>query len=141
MAKTRRPILDIPVTELKDDGRSAVSDHVLALTGTYRRFGVGGICRGGEGRQTYQGPMIPGPWAFAFGLGSTITANPAHGTGAERERKLAAGTEHDVAEGDRVRFDGVTYEVQVTNGFGVRGPVGRGFDFIRLTPVTKGGGK
>ena len=89
-------------------------EHVLAAG--HNRFGVGFIPEGSEGRQVKYGPMVPGPWAFAFGLCSVI--DNFGGTGAERKRNLAAGTEHDVEDGDSVTIDGVEFVVRVTrNGF------------------------
>ncbi len=69
-----------------------------------------------------------------------MAANPEHGTYGEIKRNLAAGREHTVEEGDRLIFDGVTYEVQITNGFGKRKAVGRAYsdgDFIDLVEVTE----
>ena len=89
------------------------SDHVLALKGTYHRFGLAAIPRGKSGRKVFQGPLVPGPWAFAFGLSSVIAANPEHGTYGDIRRNKAAGLEHEVEAADLIRFDGVTYRIEV----------------------------
>ena len=93
-------------------------ETVLTLPhrGYRKRFGLGFVPKGDEGRQVFQGEMVPGPWAYAFGLCSVIDNHG--GTGAERQRNLEAGTEHDVEAGDTVIIDGNSYEVKVTrNGF------------------------
>lgn len=139
--------IQIPVTESKLDqftfaegGKHGESktDHVLVLSRSLKRFGIGGVPAGHVGRQVTQGPLVPGPWAFTFGLASVIAANPEHGTYGEIKRNLAAGREHTVEEGDRIVFDGVTYEVQVTDGFGKRQADGRpytDYSFIKLVEV------
>jgi len=115
---SKRGILNIPVTEVKY-GNTAVSDHVLRLGyngivgPTWKRFGIGGIVKGGKGTKLFGGPMVKGPWAFAFGLGVCIAANREMGTGAEMERLEAAGKEHVVEDGDLIRFDKVLYSVRV----------------------------
>ena len=94
----------------------ADSDTVIATNagnpGRMFRFGIGNVERGDEGRQEHGGPLVPGPWAYAYGLGVAICANPEMGTGAERERNLAAGREHDVEDGDRIQIDDVLYEIR-----------------------------
>jgi len=93
-------------------------DDVLTLPHRTRvkRFGVGLVAEGDEGRQEFGGPMVPGPWAFSYGLSVCIDNHG--GTGAERQRNLAAGTEHDVNEGDIVEIDGHSFVIKVTrNGF------------------------
>lgn len=88
----------------------------LPHRGYRKRFGLGFVPEGHEGRQTFQGEMVPGPWAYAFGLCSVIDNHG--GSGAERQRNLAANTEHDVEEGDTIIIDGNSYVVKVTrNGF------------------------
>jgi hypothetical protein len=89
------------------------SNHVLRIGNT--RYGLGGWTAEGTGRIVYQGPMVKGPYVFVFGLATVIASNPSLGTGAERQRNLLAGTEHDVAEGDEVEFTGAltgTYRIK-----------------------------
>ena len=81
-----------------------------------KRFGVGFVPEGDEGRKFMHGPMVPGPWAYAFGLCSVIDNHG--GTGAERARNLKAKTEFDVAEGDKVEIDGVLFTVAIRRNGG-----------------------
>jgi hypothetical protein len=127
--KTEKRTFRIPVSETKDDGRVVTSDHVLREPGG-RRFGVGGIPKGQTGRKISQGPLVPGPWAFTFGL-CTVIDNYG-GTGAEIERNEKANREHAVLDGDIVVFDGRKYTVALTDGFGQK--CGR-CDYIRLIPM------
>jgi hypothetical protein len=86
------------------------TEHVIHV-GNYRRYGIGAVPRGSEARKVTGGPMVPGPWAYVYGLSSVIDNHG--GTGAERARKLAEGTEHDIAEGDLLEIDGVTYALRI----------------------------
>jgi hypothetical protein len=76
---------------------------VVRKDGTWARFGLGGWTAAAKGRLETGGPMVAGPYAYGFGLASCIDNHG--GTAAERQRKLAAGTEFDVAEGDILEFD------------------------------------
>lgn len=80
--------------------------YVLALAsapfGYGHRYGICFIPSGDEGRQKFQGPMVPGPWAKTYGLSTVIAANPEMGTGAEIRRNRAAGLEFTVADGDEI---------------------------------------
>lgn len=89
---------------------SVKTDHVLSIRG--RRYGVGGIPEGASGRKVHEGPLVPGPWAYLYEL-ATVLDNHG-GTGAESTRMRAAGTEHVVAIGDAVCFDGCKYEIAAT---------------------------
>lgn len=110
--------INLPVTEVKWDGQLATSDAVLVVG--LQRFKVSGIRRGYEGRKVFGGPMVPGPWAFANAQAVAITANPMHGSYGDMVRAKAEGRWYEVAEGDRVVFDGVEYEIVMTDGFGRR---------------------
>jgi len=103
-------MITIPMTP--KDERTLTTDHVLVVNGRYR-LGIGSVPRGAEGRQVHEGPMVPGPWAYTYGLATVMAANPVHGTGAEMRRKAAENKVHHVATGDQVSIDGVTYEVKV----------------------------
>jgi len=126
-------IFTIPHTLENNGKRTKVeTEHVLSVkhgSRTPRRYGIGGVPRGDSGRQEHGGPLVPGPWAFVFELGSTI--DNAGGTGAEIQRNRAAGIEHDVQHGDFVRFDGCLYEINVATGY--RGDVT--LEPVTLTPV------
>ena len=84
----------------------------LKLKGSYRRFGVGAMPRGMSGRQEMGGPMVVGPWAFAFGLSTCITNSKAHQE-ADAARRA---TDIEVEEGTRLNIDEVSYVVRVIRG-------------------------
>lgn len=94
----------------------------LSLKGTYRRFGVGAIPRGQSGRKEHGGAMVEGPWAFAFGLASVLSASKAM-----RERDAAQRAQDIVVEdGSELLIDGVWYTVRVERR-----------EFIKLIPVSR----
>ncbi|MBT7101303.1 hypothetical protein HN937_28255 [Candidatus Poribacteria bacterium] len=107
--------------ETSDDGRC---DHVFHGP-KYKRYAVGTCKRGQEARQEFQGPMVPGPWAYGFGLGGCITAEPETGSAADDRRSDAAGKLHDIVSGDCVRLDGDLYRITLP----------RWGDDLILTPV------
>lgn len=76
------------------------------------RHGLGWIEKGDDGRRVQGGPMVPGPWAFAFGLSTSITSDPRSGTGYEAKTGREAGTEFPVRDGDLLLIDGSVYEVE-----------------------------
>lgn len=41
-----------------------------------RRWGIGEVPPGVEHRKEYRGPLVPGPWAFAFELATVISDPP-----------------------------------------------------------------
>ena len=85
---------------------------VLTTRGGLFRFMTGYVPAGYEGVKHDGGPRVPGPWAYAFGLATAICKNPEMGTGAERKRRLKAGTEHEVCDGQLIRIDGIIYEIK-----------------------------
>lgn len=88
-------------------------DTVLQIAGTYFRHGVGAVLEGHSGRKVDQGPRVPGPWAYAFPLCTSISSSPEMGTGADIKRNKAAGVEFTVDEGDLVEVEGVVYRVKL----------------------------
>lgn len=88
-----------------------ISDYVLVHKGTYERYAIGGVPKGEEGRQEHGGPMVPGPWHYIYGLCTVIAGNPEYGTGAEMERKDAAGLVFEIWPGMILEIDGLKYEV------------------------------
>ena len=110
MTTTTRKISIPMVPDPGREGRGLRTEHVIHV-GNYRRYGIGAVPRGASARKEQGGPMVPGPWAYVYGLSSVIDNHG--GTGAERQRKLAEGTEHDVAEGDRLEIDGMTYALRI----------------------------
>lgn len=90
------------------------SPHVLAVnTGrAYReRHKVGYVDETGTCRRVFEGPILPGPYAFAFGLATVIDNHG--GTAAEADRNRAAGTEYDVEHGDRLVLGTNVFRVEV----------------------------
>lgn len=90
------------------------------------RHGLGACLRDESGRRIQDGPIVPGPWAYAYGLAVCITANPEMSSGAEAERGRAAGTEHVVEDGDLIELNGDFYEVETY----------RNAEFVRLHRMT-----
>jgi len=86
----------------------------LRLRGTFHRFGLGFVAEGDEGRQEMHGPLVPGPWAYAFGL-CTVIDNYG-GTGREAAEREEAGLEHEVSAGDVVVVGGHRYTVRIERG-------------------------
>ena len=80
------------------------------------RHAIGGVSVGDTGRRIDHGPMVPGPWAYTFGLGVSICSNPEMGSGAEARRGRAAGTEFAVEDGDLLIFEDVIYQVDTFRG-------------------------
>lgn len=89
------------IIEMTDGG--SVAD--LQIAGTYYRHKVGVVARGDEGRKVDQGPIVPGPWAYAFGLCTVLSASPI-----ERDPII------DVEDGDYLSVDGDEYRVRVIRG-------------------------
>jgi len=87
------------------------TEHVLRVTNwTFSRFHIGAVPAGQSDRQAANGPLVDGPWAYAYG--AAVVLNNQGGSGAESERKLAEGTEHLVALGDHVIIDGIEYKIE-----------------------------
>jgi len=86
----------IEITMTSDDFYGVKTDHVLNLED--KRFGIGLVPPGREARQVFEGPMVPGPWAYTYGLGVCICADPRRNTGAESARKKDEGTEHVIEQ-------------------------------------------
>lgn len=89
------------------------SSDTVIVTPSGKRHKIGYIGPRGVGRRVDQGPILPGPFAYAFGLGVAITANPAHSTAAESQRLRKTGLEHTVHDGDLVVFPGVAFRVRI----------------------------
>lgn len=73
-------------------------------TGPARRFGLGYIDPTGHARRVTGGPILPGPYAYAFGMGTCISADPRMGTGAETSALAARGLVFDARVGDVLCF-------------------------------------
>lgn len=89
------------------NGDSLECEVILAKKGGYERYKIGGVPKGCEGRKEHGGPMVAGPWHFIFGLASVIDNHG--GTGAEMAKAREAGMVLDLAPGDRLVIDGLSY--------------------------------
>lgn len=96
-------------------GDSVVVNARLVIAGAHNGstgYGLLVVPEGREGRREFGGPMVPGPWAAAFGLAGVI--DNYGGTGAEIAREKAEGRYFAVEPGDRLLLPGgleVTVEV------------------------------
>ena len=99
------------------------NDATTLSTGA-ARFNVGFIPEGSEARKVCNGPMVPGPWAYAFALCTVIDNHG--GTGAENARAKAAARWLDVADGDSIEVCGHQFTVAFTDGYSQRGIPGAG---------------
>lgn len=70
------------------------------------RYQIGFVAAGEQARQAYGGPLVPGPWAYAFGLGFAITAD-----GNPGQQSAAPVPIHD---GAQIRVCGHVYRVRLT---------------------------
>jgi len=85
------------------------ADNRLIVEGYSTHFCVGVVPEGEEGRKVYQGPLVPGPWAFAFGLCTVIDARG--GTAREVERQRSEGRLVEARVGDIIVADGHKYRI------------------------------
>lgn len=72
-------------------------------------WGYGGWTAEGKGRAVDQGPLVQGPYAFAFGLCTVIDNHG--GTAAEIEQAKAEGRLYHLKAGDNVEIAGTVYKV------------------------------
>lgn len=72
-------------------------------------FGIGFIPAGHEARQVTGGPLVPGPWAYAYGLPAVIAQDG--GTGTEIANERAAGLLIECAVGDLLNMQGHTFRI------------------------------
>ncbi len=91
------------------------SNAILKIkTPRERHFAPGGWSIGGwdktaEGRVVDHGPLVPGPYAFVFGLAGVIDASRRGGTFGEHSRAKEAGRYFEVEDGDTLEIAGETY--------------------------------
>ena len=84
---------------LDENGQGRID---LQIAGTYYRHRIGTVKRGDEARQVDGGDMVPGPWAYAFGL-CTVISNP----------PTKPDPSIDVDDGDVLILDGDRYRVRI----------------------------
>lgn len=115
MTTTTAQTVTIETEEKYGDGvRSSKREHVLEFMGN--RYGLVFVPAGVSARRVTQGPMVAGPWADGFELGSYITADR-KGSGYVAACNRSNGTEHTVEVGDQVVIDGVTFTVAAGKGY------------------------
>lgn len=84
--------------------------------GGSRRFKVREVPAGRSGRKVDGGPLVPGPWAYAFELCSYVA--DCGSSGADSQRLASEGNERAYAEGMLIAFQtGTTYATAVQNGY------------------------
>lgn len=83
------------------DAKGRVQNVELRVNGRWHH-GLSHVRPGDEGRQVQDGPMVPGPWSYAFGLCTSLTSS--------RVAKLPV---VDVETGDVLSIDGINYRVLV----------------------------
>ena len=91
---------------------------ILATNNGRFRFNVGHVPEGEVGRQVTQGPLVPGPWAYTFGLSTYISDSGSSAD--ETDEAKANGTYLEVEDGDLIEVAGNTYTVHYS-GFHARG--------------------
>ena len=94
------------ITTEKRNGGSPHSETILALKGTYNRFGIGAVPEGKSGRKVFQGSLIPGPWHYSFQLAAVL--DDCGGTDFSNDIEVEAGT--------KLEIDGINYVVVVDRG-------------------------
>lgn len=86
-------------------------DAVVLVTGQNAAgFGLGFVPEGFQARQFQGGPLVPGPWAYAYPKAGVI--DNFGGTGAELERAKSENRLYEVAVGDYLEINGVRFEVR-----------------------------
>lgn len=130
MQSTKATIYAPTYFEGYDENSRITNDRSKAKTNQYylqsdmiirfgkHSFSLGIVPTGCVGRQVTQGPLVPGPWAFASPCATVIADNPAHGTAAEIARNKAAGMEFTAEVGDIIVMDGIAFECSAERNYG-----------------------
>ncbi len=100
------PLANPNATESYKRGKINV---VINFGNCITRYFLGVVRKGDEGRKEYQGPLVPGPWAYAGAMCGFIDNHG--GSKAESERRMGEGTEITVESGDCLVIDGETYTI------------------------------
>lgn len=99
-----------PSRYTEDGADSWTAETRITVNGTLTRFGLGYVGPRGVCRREYQGPILAGPYAYAYGLAAVIDYHG--GTGAERARNIDAGLEFDLNVGDFLEFNGEEFRIE-----------------------------
>jgi len=86
----------------------------VLVTGSNARFGwhFGFMPRGKSGRKVMNGPLVEGPWAYAFAEAATLSGD-GRGTAWEMEQEKVRGTLYSTTADEVVEIDGTRYLVKV----------------------------
>lgn len=84
----------------------------------YAGFGLGFVPEGYQARQVTQGPMVPGPWAYAYGHASVLCDSG--GTKSELERAAAEELLYYADLGDILELDGVLFKIEKTHNRNIK---------------------
>lgn len=99
------------------------SDAIIQIEGVptrwAARWSVGYVGPEGTARRVMGGPVLPGPYAYFYGLAGVI--DNYGGSGAENARAEAEGRFFTVAPGDELDFNGATFRVELESGIADRG--------------------
>lgn len=85
-------------------------DSAIAVPGR-GRFGLVYTPADGKSRRETMGPVLPGPWAGAYGLAAVLSSTPGMSTGSEIRRNYDAGTEVDARIGDYLVIFGDVFTI------------------------------
>lgn len=97
----------------------AVLTVQLRRTGPAHRFGLGFVGPDGSSRREYGGPILPGPYAYAYGLPVVIAAN-GRGTGSEMAAARAANLVVDANLGDVLTIRGHQFRIDRTHNDNIK---------------------
>lgn len=108
-------------------GASYANNRVI-VEGARATFTVGAVKRGEEARQVNQGPLVPGPWAYAFG--NAVVIDNHGGSKRDIEKQRAEGVLVECKLTDTLIIHGDEYAISFADG-------GRDKHNIKLTLVPK----
>lgn len=100
-------------TDNKTDTGWSKGEKTFLNRSTSERYRIGFVGPEQSGRKETGGPMVPGPWAFAYGL--CVVINNRGGSGAESARRLAEGNEIEFDFGDVFEIEGVQFCANVAH--------------------------
>lgn len=87
------------------------ADCVKLLVGDrhWSGYAIGFVPAGQQARKVYKGPLVPGPWAYAFACATVI--DNYGGSKREREDAEAKGLVIRAELGDMLRIDGSVFKI------------------------------
>jgi len=109
----------------KYQGATYAANRVMIAELPGAGFTVGAVRRGFLARQVSKGPLVPGPWAYAFANASVIDCNG--GTARAIEADRASGTLIECRLGDTLVVFGDEYAIVAA--------ANRNIELVRTLPV------